>query len=60
MMFIVAPFLESAIYAVKGSLQYDGPLLQTPDKMFYDGMFIGTWGLFAFIIYLVLSRRPPG
>lgn len=59
MMFIVGPFLESAIYAVKGTLQYDGPFLETPDKMIYDGIFVGVWGLFAFVIYLHLNRRPP-
>jgi hypothetical protein len=58
MMFIVGPFLESAIYAVKGTLQYDGPFLQTPDKMIYDGIFVGMWGVFAFVIYLLLHRRP--
>jgi hypothetical protein len=58
MMFIVGPFLESAIYAVKGTLRYDGPFLQTPDKMIYDGIFVGVWALFAFVIYLLLHRRP--
>lgn len=56
-MFIVGPFVESALYLMKPALSYEGPLLQTPDKPIYDGVFVGLWLVFALLVH-GLARKP--
>jgi hypothetical protein len=57
LMFVVGPFLESAIYYVHPDIAYEGPLLQTPGKLGYDGVFVAVWLSFAALVYFTLARR---
>jgi hypothetical protein len=60
LMLIVGPLVESALYYEYPIIEYDGPLLHTPGKMIYDGVFVGLWAVFAMIVYTVLAHRQEG
>jgi hypothetical protein len=60
LMLIVGPLAESVLYHVQPVIEYDGPLLQTPDKMMYDAVFVGVWGVFAATVYVMLARQQKG
>jgi hypothetical protein len=57
LMLIVGPLVESGLYYVFPVIDYDGPLLQTPGKILYDGVFVGLWAVFAVLVYSILTRR---
>ena len=59
-MLIVGPLVESVLYYAYPVIDYDGPLLQTPGKVLYDGVFVGLWAVFAAIVYTVLTFRRQG
>ena len=59
-MLIVGPLAESALYSAYPVIDYDGPLLQTPGKLIYDGVFVGMWALFAALVYTLLTLRRQG
>lgn len=56
LMFVVGPFVESAFYYFYPSVEYEGPLLLTPGKLAYDGVFVGLWLLFAALAYCTFVR----
>ena len=60
LMLIVGPLVESGLYYVFPVIDYDGPLLQTPGKILYDGVFVGLWAVFAALVYTVLTLRRQG
>ncbi len=57
LMLIAGPLVESVLYAFYPVIDYDGPLLQTPGKMIYDGVFVGMWAGFAVLVYATIARR---
>lgn len=60
LMLIVGPLVESALYYSYPTIEYDGPLLHTPGKMIYDGVFVGLWAVFAIVVYAVFAHRQEG
>jgi hypothetical protein len=56
LLFIVGPFVESAIYYADPVINYNGPLLLTPDKLEYDLVFVGIWAFFAVLVFIILPH----